>query len=229
MGGDGGIGKTTLSKVFCDSPFMDYLETIGVDIHVKDIQIDGVDGKLQIWDLSGQEHFRFMLPEFFKKSNGIILGFEVHRIQSFQNLGKWITMFKLSQPQIPIFLIGTKLDLGYHPALTREMVLDYVKEFNLVGYVETSAKEHINVGVPFRRILEHVKGFQPGTGSIIFLSEEGEETFAEMAEEPEVMAQFTSTEIPERSVVWPPPAPEPAFQPAPPVPEPAFLPAPPVP
>lgn len=120
-----------------------------------------------------------MLPDFFKNANGILLGFEVHRIQSFQNLGKWITMFKLSQSQTPIVLVGTKLDLGYHPTLTREMVMNYVSEFNLVGYAETSAKENINVELPFRKILEHIKGFQPGTVPIGFLSEKDQQRTVE--------------------------------------------------
>ena len=39
--GDGGVGKTTLTKVFCDNPYVDQIMTIGIDVHVKTAVVNG--------------------------------------------------------------------------------------------------------------------------------------------------------------------------------------------
>ena len=51
--GDGAVGKTSLIKRYTEEKFQsDYILTIGANFAVKNIEVDGVVVKLQIWDLA---------------------------------------------------------------------------------------------------------------------------------------------------------------------------------
>ncbi|NVM27438.1 MAG: GTP-binding protein [Candidatus Helarchaeota archaeon] len=173
VGGDGGIGKTTLLKVLCGECYTNQDMTIGFEIFTKKVHSNGHKDTLQIWDLSGQDHFRFLLPDYFKGAHGIVLGFDMSRRISFLNLRTWMTILMAKCPDAPIILIATKSDLGYHPTLSRTLAEDFVVKFNIVDLVEVSAKNHLNVDEPFKKLVESIKGFEPGAVSIS-LSEEAQ-------------------------------------------------------
>ncbi len=173
VGGDGGIGKTTLLKVLCGECYANQNMTIGFEIFTKKVVSDRHKDTLQIWDLSGQDHFRFLLPDYFKGAHGVVLGFDMSRRTSFLNLRTWMTILMSKCPEAPIILIATKSDLGYHPTLSRSLAEDFVIKFNIIDLVEVSAKNHINIEQPFKKLVESIKGFEPGSVSIS-LSEEAE-------------------------------------------------------
>jgi small GTP-binding protein len=55
VGGDSGVGKTSLLVRYCDDTFQtDYLSTIGVDFKIKRIEFEGQPLTLNIWDTAGQ-------------------------------------------------------------------------------------------------------------------------------------------------------------------------------
>ena len=60
--GEGGVGKTTISKSYIDNYFFTKSkQTIAVEFHSKTITHSNNEvSKLQIWDLGGQEHFKQM-------------------------------------------------------------------------------------------------------------------------------------------------------------------------
>lgn len=201
IAGDGAVGKTTLTKVFCNNKYIDQIMTLGVDLHSKEAVINDTRHTLQIWDLSGQVQFRFMLEDFVRLANGVIIAFDASRESSFQNLPTWVDLIRSVEPDAPTILIATKIDLGYHPNLNRDLAMSFMRSHNLIGFVETSAKQHSNVDVPFRRLLEYHNKLKPDTVSIVF---EGEE-----------QRQFFRTEPPSPA---PPPTPEQNLQQTPQVP-----------
>ncbi len=73
--GDGGVGKTTLVKRYLTGVFAgDTTMTIGVDFHIKKLNIEGKEVGLQIWDFAGEDRFRFLLPSYvFGTSGGIFM------------------------------------------------------------------------------------------------------------------------------------------------------------
>ncbi len=167
--GDGGIGKTTLTKVFCNNPYIDQIMTIGIDIHSKDVVINDQKTVLQIWDVSGQSQFKFLIPDFVLGANGVILAYAQTRPESFINLDYWLNIIRIHANSAPIILISTKSDKERHPALTPEMSMKYVERNNLIGFIETSAKLLVNVNLPFKRLLEHIYNLKPDTCPIKFL------------------------------------------------------------
>ncbi|MCK4688545.1 MAG: GTP-binding protein, partial [Candidatus Lokiarchaeota archaeon] len=69
--GDGGVGKTTLVKRYMTGVFKgDSTMTIGVDFHVKKLEINGLNVSLQIWDFAGEDRFRFLLPSYVIGASG---------------------------------------------------------------------------------------------------------------------------------------------------------------
>lgn len=61
--GDAGTEKSAFTKRYCYNLYNPRERlTIGVDFHVKTIEVQGKRIKLQIWDVGGEERFRFSLP-----------------------------------------------------------------------------------------------------------------------------------------------------------------------
>jgi small GTP-binding protein len=170
IGGDGGIGKTTLLKVLCGEGYSNQDMTIGFEIYTKDIFINGSKEVLQIWDLSGQDHFRFLLPDYFKGAHGVVLGFDMSRRTSFLNLRTWMSILISKCPNAAVVLIATKADLGYHPTLSHMLAEDFVQKFKMIDFIEVSSKNNMNLEIPFVKLLENIKGLTPGALKITFFS-----------------------------------------------------------
>jgi len=157
LAGNGGIGKTSLMQALCDFQFRpDNKLTVGADVFIIPYKIKGNLRFLQIWDLGGQDRFRFMLPDFKNGCAGMILGFDVSRRNSFLELKGWIELLR-DNPELPVVLIGTKIDLGYHPLINAEMAREFVIEKNLLDFYEISSKDKLNVHTPLNRLLSKIE------------------------------------------------------------------------
>ncbi len=149
--GDGGVGKTALTLRFSKGFFTeDYKMTIGVDFHVKTINIDSVEGpiraKLQIWDTGGQERFSSIRPMYYRGSLGTLLIFDLTNAASFEHLPQWIEEVRANvKTEIPLLLVGNKSDLIDLRAVNLEEINNFTRNFNLY-YMETSAKTGEGVG-----------------------------------------------------------------------------------
>ncbi|UCC19639.1 MAG: GTP-binding protein [Promethearchaeota archaeon] len=155
--GDGGVGKTTLINRYLTGVFKsDSVITIGVDFHVKKVDIDGKRVSLQIWDFAGEDRFRFLMPSYVVGASGGIFMFDITRYTSLKNFTDWIEIFKQGYKgdnyQIPVLMVGSKLDLEYKRVVSREEAFDLAKKNNLFGYLECSAKNGENVADIFQEI-----------------------------------------------------------------------------
>ncbi len=158
IAGNGGIGKTTLLKAFCYNQYSQNRLTVGTEIFIKKVQVDGKMEYMQFWDLGGQEQFRCFLDGFIRGAHAALLCFDVTRRNSFLDLKKWLELLRKVNPNIPILLVGTKVDLGYHPTLNPEMAKEFACNNHLIDYIEVSSKENWNIEIPFRSIFYKVQG-----------------------------------------------------------------------
>ena len=56
--GEAGVGKTSLIKRYVSNFFSeDHKATVGVDFTVKNVNVNGKEVRLQLWDIAGQEKF----------------------------------------------------------------------------------------------------------------------------------------------------------------------------
>jgi len=155
--GPPGVGKRNLTQRYCYNVFdpQDKL-TIGVDFHVKTVEIQGKRIKLQIWDVAGEERFRFLLPTYTLGANAAMIIFDITKFKTIDQMNNWIQTIREKAGDIPIMLIGNKLDLEDSRELKREKGIEIAKEFNLSCYSEISTKTGQNVEKIFEALTEFV-------------------------------------------------------------------------
>lgn len=158
--GPGAVGKTSLVDRFINNKFStSYKMTMGVDILNKDLKVNGSSVSLSLWDLGGQERFRFMRKNFYRGASGALLIFDLTREFTYQQIiGKWFPeMIQFTLKPIPFMLIGNKIDLVEElgRVVERETAKHFADENNSI-YIETSAKTGENVEEAFTELTTRI-------------------------------------------------------------------------
>ena len=85
--GESGVGKTCLLLRFTEDSFTTtFLTTIGIDFKIKIINLENKLIKLQIWDTAGEERFRNLTNQYYNRTDGIILVFDLTNINTMYNI-----------------------------------------------------------------------------------------------------------------------------------------------
>jgi len=162
VAGEGGVGKTTFLHKYVTGTFMlDTHMTIGVQFHVKTIHVGDVAYTLQLWDLGGQDRFRFMLPSYTLGAKGALLLYDTTRISSLTSLEEWVGVCRTNDKNLPILLCGSKADLLQDRSISPEFVKSYLEPLNLFDYLEISAKTGQNVERAFEILLNKMTPIAP--------------------------------------------------------------------
>jgi len=153
--GDSGVGKSCLLKRFADNEFDDsYVSTIGVDFAIKTIDMQGKVAKLQLWDTAGQERFQGITTSYYRGAHAIMVVCDVTELSSLWHVDKWMKEIRTyAGDDTPVVLVGNKTDLKAKRVVSEEMMLKKAGEYDL-PYVETSAKNAVNVEKCFRTLVE---------------------------------------------------------------------------
>jgi len=155
MLGDASVGKTSLTIRYISGFFLEDLKlTIGVDFYSKTTYFQAKKVKLQIWDFGGEERFRFLLHQYCKGANAAFFLYDITNRLSLDHLPDWTQIIREHAGDIPIMLIGSKLDLEEYRAVPREEGILAAKKYNLSSFVELSSKTGKNVEEAFNVITE---------------------------------------------------------------------------
>ena len=151
--GAAGVGKSSLVRRFIDNEFTENLAaTLGVDYKNKEVEfIPENTARLTIWDIGGQERFKFLRNTFYLGANGALIVFDLTREQTFRQLENWIyEMDKLVGERIPFIIIGNKSDLleDVGEVISAANIRRFA-EIEESAYIETSAKTGDNVEEAF--------------------------------------------------------------------------------
>ncbi|MFX1417889.1 MAG: Rab family GTPase [Promethearchaeota archaeon] len=150
--GPGAVGKTSLLHRFVEDKFsFRYKLTIGADFLSKIIQKNEETIKLQIWDIGGQDRYKFLRASFFDGANGALIVFDLSRWHTFEELEEWLSdLREYAGKKIPFVLIGNKVDLidKKDEIYERESAQVFAKTESTY-YIETSAKTGENVEAAF--------------------------------------------------------------------------------
>lgn len=150
--GDGACGKTCLLIVFSKDQFPDvYVPTV-FENYVADIEVDGKQVELALWDTAGQEDYDRLRPLSYPDTDVILMCFSIDSPDSLENIPeKWTPEVKHFCPNVPVILVGTKKDLRSDPQtiaelakMTQEPVRpqegrEMAEKINAFAYLECSA------------------------------------------------------------------------------------------
>ncbi|MHA1148732.1 MAG: Rab family GTPase [Promethearchaeota archaeon] len=158
--GDGGVGKTTLVNRYLTGLFKgDQTLTIGVEFHTKKVKINGKTINFQIWDFAGEKQFRFLLPSYVRGVTAGMFMYDITRYISLKNMQEWLETFKEGLKidgqkfeDIPLIMVGGKLDLEYKRAVDRQEAIELAKKYDFEAFIETSAKTGQNVEIAFETL-----------------------------------------------------------------------------
>jgi Ras-related protein Rab-11A len=156
--GPSAVGKTSILNRFVHNEFaLKYKLTIGVDFLSKKVEYDPSKFvKLHIWDIGGQERFKFLHRSFYEGASGALLVFDLSRQNTFSSMKTWLSeMRSIMTIDIPKVIIGNKADLipEIGEILDRNTTEQYAQNEDCF-YIETSAKTGENVEKAFLELTQ---------------------------------------------------------------------------
>lgn len=121
--GDGACGKTCLLIVFSKDQFPEvYVPTV-FENYVADIEVDGKQIELALWDTAGQEDYDRLRPLSYPDTDVILMCFSIDSPDSLENIPeKWNPEVKHFCPNVPVVLIGNKRDLRNDEQTKKELM-----------------------------------------------------------------------------------------------------------
>jgi small GTP-binding protein len=144
--GDLFIGKSSLVNKYMSGVFKTNSRlTIGVDFYSKRILIRDLIVKLQFWLIAEQPRFQFLLSTFCRGASGAIIMYDITRHDSLIRIPDWIEMIRDNAGNVPIMLVGNKMDLNADREVTQHQAEILVEQNHLIGYKEISVKTGENI------------------------------------------------------------------------------------
>lgn len=143
MVGDSSVGKTCILNMYVDKVFHEsYVSTIGVDFKIRNVVSNGQRIKIQMWDTAGQERFRGIINSYYRKTDIIVLVFDVTNRRSFLNLEKWLTEIKNNIYEPPseyrLVLFGNKSENQYLMDVTQNEIDEFCLKHHIPYYPVTA-------------------------------------------------------------------------------------------
>eukprot|EP01080_Neovahlkampfia_damariscottae_P006784 gene6784-10948_t len=156
--GSGYCGKSALTHQYMYSKFEEKLDPTIEDCFMKNTIIDNDPIILDILDTGGREEYGSIRDEYMRTAQCFILFFSITDPSSFQDAYSYFEQLLRSTDSnaVPLVLIGNKSDLTEE----RGVSFDEGKEMALrmgCPYIETSAKENINVIEAFEILIREYK------------------------------------------------------------------------
>lgn len=162
--GNAGVGKSSITLRFVREEFSDDQETtIGAAFLTKNVALDDCNVKIEIWDTAGQERYRSLAPMYYRGAQAAIIVFSITDRDSFEGAKTWVKeLQRRGDPNMVIALAGNKADLVAKRKVTSEEANEYAASLGAgVTYIETSAKDAVNVEQLFHDVAKRVPKTRP--------------------------------------------------------------------
>lgn len=151
------VGKTTVRKRAMGEHFAEeYISTVGADFSSYKLKLGDLTIGFQVWDLAGQDKYKYIRSSFYGGATGCFLVFDVTNPKSLKDLSSWVDeAIRYSNGTIEIFVIcANKIDLKDNREITKDMGEKYALALRESSglqcvYIETSALTGENIDVAF--------------------------------------------------------------------------------
>ena len=111
---------------------------------------------VHIWDTAGAEKYRSIAQAFYRNVQGCVLCYDVTSQDSFENMSFWAESIRQNcVVEVQSIMVGCKIDLDDQREVSREVAEQKARECGM-QYIETSAKDMINVEEMFQILIDKV-------------------------------------------------------------------------
>ena len=154
--GDGGVGKTTFVKRHITGEFeKQYIATVGVEVHPMSFSTTRGMITMNVWDTAGQEKLCGLRDGYYIQANCAIIMFDVCSRITYQNVAKWFRDIMRVCDNIPVVLVGNKVDAKDRKVKAKQITFHRKKG---IQYYDVSAKSNYHFEKPFLWLLRRLTG-----------------------------------------------------------------------
>ncbi len=152
--GAGGAGKSTLIARLSTGNYINTEMTVGFDVESWTIDIgQNACMKVSMFDLGGQEQFRFFQGSFLLGAKVALIVFDCTSFRSLMQVEEWLGMIE-TIPHERRLLVGTKIDV--EGAIREDDIEEYAEKIG-VEYILISSKTGENFENLVNKIQEMVQ------------------------------------------------------------------------
>jgi len=164
--GSGGVGKSCLTIQFIAQRFVDEYDPTLEDSYRKQTTVDGEEVILDIYDTAGQEDFSAVRDQYMRTGDGFLCVYSITYAQSFQDVSKLHShILRVKDVDyVPFVMVGNKCDLTEFREVPKSEGELLAKKLACT-FMETSAKERINVEQSFHELVKLIKKHK-GAGGV---------------------------------------------------------------
>ncbi|KAM3658904.1 ras-related protein Rab-44 [Ammospiza maritima maritima] len=156
--GDSHVGKTSfLYRLHADTFNPHLTATVGLDYQIKNLVVDNKRFALRLWDSAGQERYRSMTKQFFRKADGVVLMYDITSEYSFSDVRYWLSCIQEgAEDGVAVLLLGNKTDCAAQRQVPTKEGESLAKEHQLMFYECSAASGHnvFESMVSFTRLLK---------------------------------------------------------------------------
>ncbi|NXN02216.1 RAB44 protein, partial [Sylvia borin] len=142
--GDSHVGKTSfLYRQNSTVSKYPLLCLPGLDYQIKNLVVDNKCFALRLWDSAGQERYRSMTKQFFRKADGVVLMYDITSEYSFSDVRYWLSCIQEgAEDGVAVLLLGNKTDCAAQRQVPTKEGECLAKEHQLMFYECSAASGH---------------------------------------------------------------------------------------
>jgi len=150
-----GVGRQMLIRQCVGSFLTEPKKTLGFEIFKKDVETDQGDRvTLLMWDFSENHYFDRVNNMMYRNQHGAIIMYDITSKLSIQKIPNWCQKVRALSGDIPIILLGNKLDLASNRLVSKNIGELFGKKNNIALSIEISLKTGENVDLAFKEVAE---------------------------------------------------------------------------
>ncbi|NMC05546.1 MAG: GTP-binding protein [Candidatus Lokiarchaeota archaeon] len=158
--GSNAVGKTSLANRYTRNLFSNrYINTIGCDFYIKNIDFRGEEYKLILHDIGGQLEFREFRKKYMDSADMVMVVFALNDLES-QDVGDFVADVLTMPSKATWAIVGNKLDLVEKDKVNLTKINEFIEKYKVPLYF-TSAKDNTNVQEVFLDLVNRCVDSQP--------------------------------------------------------------------